>query len=146
MRSPPIRAVVDTNVIFEGLTKRDTAAGWIVEAALAGLFQPCISNALAYEYADVLSRKLSSERWEQVRPLLRGFLDRAEPVVVYFAWRPSSPDPADEHVIDCAMSAAAVIVTENLRDFRRARSRLGIPVSTPVEFLQSLRSSLTSNQ
>lgn len=53
MRSPPIRAVVDTNVIFEGLTKRDTAAGWIVEAALAGLFQPCISNALAYEYADV---------------------------------------------------------------------------------------------
>ena len=133
-----VRAVIDTNVVFEGLTKRDTAAGWIVEAWLAGLFRPCISNALGYEYVEVLSTKLSPKRREQVRPLLRGLLEAAERIGIHFTWRPSSPDPGDEHVIDCAMNAGAIIVTWNVRDFRRAQSQLGLPISTPVEFLRYL--------
>jgi predicted nucleic acid-binding protein len=139
MRSSPVRAVVDTNVVFEGLTKRDTAAGWIVEAWLADLFRPCISNALAYEYVEILANKLSPHRWELIRPLLHGLLERADPVAVYYSWRPSSPDPGDEHVIDCAMNAGAIIVTWNVRDFRSAQSQLGLPVQTPVEFLRRLR-------
>ncbi len=135
MRELAVRAVVDTNVVFEGVTKRDTSGGWIVDAWLAGLFQPCISNALAYEYHEVLSRKLSPQRWDLILPLLRGLLQQAEPVVVRFSWRPSSPDPGDEHVVDCAMNAAAVIV----RDFRRAQSQLGIPVANPVQFLRRLK-------
>ena len=139
MRDLRLRVVVDTNVVFEGVTQRNTAAGWIVDAWLKGLFRPCISNALAYEYREVLATKLSTQRWELIRPLLLGLLDMAEPVVVHFSWRPSSPDPGDEHVIDCAMNAAAVIVTSNVRDFRRAQSELGIPVATPVQFLRRLK-------
>jgi predicted nucleic acid-binding protein len=52
--SIPLRVVVDTNVVFEGLTCQGNAAGLIVEAWLANLFQPCISNTLAYEYVDVV--------------------------------------------------------------------------------------------
>jgi predicted nucleic acid-binding protein len=43
-----IRAVIDTNVVFEGLTHRGGPAGVIVSAWMAELFQACISQALAY--------------------------------------------------------------------------------------------------
>ena len=35
----PLRAVIDTNVIFEGLTKQGGSAGVIIEAWLGDLFQ-----------------------------------------------------------------------------------------------------------
>lgn len=56
-----LRIVIDTNIVFEGLTKKGSAAGLIVDAWLAGLLDVYVSNALAYEYMDVLSRKLSEK-------------------------------------------------------------------------------------
>lgn len=65
-------------------------------------------------------------------------IDRANPVVVYYTWRPMSPDPGDQHVIDCAMNAGAIVITENTRDFRMARESLGLQVLTPLQLLQVL--------
>ena len=42
-------------------------------------------------------------------------------MVIHYSWRPMSPDPGDEHVIDCAMNAGATVVTWNVRDFKAAR-------------------------
>ena len=56
--APLLCVVIDTNVVFEGLTKQGSAAGLVIDAWLAGLLQVHVSNALAYEYEDVLSRKL----------------------------------------------------------------------------------------
>lgn len=133
-----LRAVIDTNVMFEGLTHKGGAPGLIVDAWLAELFRPCVSNALAYEYADVLSRKLSSRRWQDIKPTLGTLLMKAEFTVVYFMWRPSSPDPADEHLIDCAMNAGAILVTSNIKDFKTAQSSLGLNVMNPVDFIVQL--------
>jgi predicted nucleic acid-binding protein len=130
-----VRAVIDTNVLFEGLTRHGGAPGLIMDAWMAGLFHPCVSNALAYEYADVLSRKLSVERWRKLNPVLGTLLLKAEFTNIYFRWRPSSPDPADEHLIDCAMNAGAIVVTSNLKDFRLAQSSLGLGVLRPVDFI-----------
>lgn len=130
-----LRGVIDTNVVFEGLTRRGSAPGVIVDAWLAGVFDACISNALGYEYHQTLSRKLAPHRWLKIRPTLKMLLARAEPIDIRYTWRPSSPDPGDEHIIDCAMNAGAVVVTFNLRDFEMARAALGLPVLTPVEFL-----------
>lgn len=132
------RFVIDTNVLFEGLSKRGGASGMLVEGWLARLFRAYVSNALAYEYTDVLSRKLSAPRWKRVRPVLGTLLSRAQFVVVYYTWRPMSSDPGDEHVIDCAMNAGASVVTWNLRDYRSAQQELGLKVQTPVEALTSL--------
>ncbi len=133
-----IRAVIDTNVVFEGLTQRDGPAGIIVSAWMAELFQSCVSQALAYEYADVLARKLAPERWARIRLALDALLHRAELVTAYYSWRPSSPDPGDEHVIDCAMNARAIVVTSNLRDFELARVELHLPILSAVDFLALL--------
>ncbi len=135
---PVLRAVIDTNVVFEGLTKQGGAPGLIINAWLAGLFRPCVSNSLAYEYADVLSRKLSEARWQQIKPILGTLFTRVEFVTIYYSWRPISPDPGDDHVVDCAMNAGAPIVTSNIRDFRPVVQTLRLEVITPVEFATRL--------
>jgi predicted nucleic acid-binding protein len=135
---PLLRVVIDTNVVFEGLTKQGGASGLIVDAWLARLVVVCVSNALAYEYDDVLSRKLAPERWVLLKPLLGKLLSIAEHTIIYFSWRPTSPDPGDDLAIDCAMNAGAIIVTSNIKDFRSARDSLGLRVMTPVEFVTTL--------
>jgi predicted nucleic acid-binding protein len=132
------RVIVDTNVLFEGLTRQGGAAGLVVEAWLAGLFLPFVSNALAYEYLDVFSRKLTAKRWSEIKPVLGMLLAKSEFVRIYFRWRPISPDRADEHIVDLAMNAGALIVTNNTRDFKLAEKSLGVRVMTPVEFVLDL--------
>ncbi len=134
MPATPIpKVVLDTNVLFEGLTQQGGASGLVIDACLAGLLSVHVSNALAYEYADVLSRKLSAKRWQRIRPVLGELLTRAQFVTVYFTWRPISPDKGDEHVIDCAMNAGAAVVTSNVRHFQKAKQSLGLAVITPLD-------------
>ena len=135
---PLLRVVVDTNVVFEGLTKKGGASGLIVDAWLAGLMVVCVSNTLAYEYDDVLSRKLAKGRWIEIQPVLARLISIAEYTSIYFSWRPTSPDPGDDLAIDCAMNADAIVVTSNIKDFRSAREWLGLRVMTPVEFVSVL--------
>jgi predicted nucleic acid-binding protein len=137
---PLLRIVVDTNVVFEGLTKQGGASGLIVDAWLAGLMVVCVSNALAYEYDDVLSRKLSEERWSKLQPVLGQLLSVTQYTNIYFSWRPTSPDAGDDLVIDCAMNAGAILVTSNIQDFRSAKESLGLRVLTPVQFVSILAS------
>jgi predicted nucleic acid-binding protein len=137
---PLLKIVVDTNVLFEGLTKQGGASGLIIDAWLAGLVVVCVSNAVAYEYEDVLARKLSEGRWSSLKPALAQLLNIAQYTNIYFSWRPTSPDAGDDLVIDCAMNAGAIVVTSNIRDFRSAQVSLGLRVMTPVEFVNLLAS------
>jgi predicted nucleic acid-binding protein len=132
------RIVIDTNVLFEGLTKQGGASGLLIEAWLAGLMTVCVSTALAVEYESVLSRKLSASRWHPLQAVLGHLLSLAEYVPIYYTWRPSSPDPGDEFVVDCGMNARAIVVTYNLRDLRDASKTLGLIVMSPAEFLRHL--------
>ncbi len=136
--APLLRVVIDTNVVFEGLTKQGSAAGLVIDAWLAGLIQVHVSNALAYEYEDVLSRKLSDARWQELKPILGKLLSRSHFTTIYYAWRPTSPDAGDDIVIDCAMNVSAIVTTSNLRDFRNARESLGLQVMAPAELVIKL--------
>ena len=134
-----MRAVIDTNVVFEGVTAKGGAAGMVIDAWIRGEFEPFVSTTLAYEYRDVLARKLGNDRWIIIRPMLIAMFRQAVVVDIFFTWRPASPDRGDDHVIDCAMNANAPIVTENVRDFKLAQRSLGMAVMTPAEFLARLR-------
>lgn len=130
--------VIDTNVVFEGLTQTGSAAGLVVEAWQHGLICPHVSNALAYEYVDVLSRKLSPAKWDKIQPVLKFMLTQARFVKIHYTWRPSSPDPGDDLVIDCALNAGVPVVTSNLRDFRSAHYALGLKIMAPLAFVTLL--------
>lgn len=136
--APLFRVVVDTNVVFEGLTKQGSAAGFVIDAWLAGLIQVHVSNALAYEYEDVLSRKLSAARWQELQPVLGTLLSYSQFTKIYYSWRPTSPDAGDDLVIDCAMNANAIVTTSNLRDFRNAKESLGLQAIAPVQLVTQL--------
>jgi len=138
----PIRVVLDTNVVFEGLTKRSGACGLIIDAWQAGIITVCLSTSLILEYEDVFSRKLAAHRWPVVRRILKGlFAQHTKFVDIAFTWRPVSPDSGDDHVIDCTMNASAILVTSNVRDFAEARRKIGLQVLTPSEFLAALLNS-----
>lgn len=132
-----LRAVIDTNVLFEGLTIRGTC-GLIVDSWVAQLFSPCVSTSLAYEYQDVLGKKIGDKRRPMLLQALQALLTRAEFVPIYFTYRPSSPDPGDDHVIDCVMNARASLVTLNRKDFEESSRRLGFSLLSPEEFLALL--------
>jgi predicted nucleic acid-binding protein len=73
-----------------------------------------------------------------LQPALGSLLKKAQFVTIYYSWRPISPDPGDDHIIDCAMNSNAIIVTANLRDFRLAQESLGVQVMSPLEFVLEL--------
>jgi len=133
-----MRAVIDTNVLVSGLA-RTGVDGQVVEAWAGRAFLPCVSTALALEYEEVLVRKVGPERREDIRMALQALLARADFVPIRFTYRPASPDPDDDHVIDCAMNAAVPVVTSNVRDFAGPATRLGFEVLRPDEFLARLR-------
>lgn len=135
--SDVMRAVVDTNVLFEGLSKRGTC-GRVVDAWVGRRFTPCVSTALALEYEEVLTNKFNQRRRRSILAALQALLARVEFVPVHFLTRPLSPGADDDLVIECAFNARAVIVTSNLRDLRVAEKVLQIPVLTPETFLLEL--------
>ena len=132
-----IRAVIDTNVLFEGLTHLGPSAK-LVDAWVAQSFRPCVSTALALEYQDVLARKLVPSRGKAALMALQALLARCEYVPIYYSYRPASRDPGDDFVVDCVLNSHSVLVTQNVRDFVSVSRELGFQVFRPAEFLTEL--------
>ena len=108
----------------------------IVSAWAEGLFTPCVSNALLYEYIEVFSHKFSEAGWRYTEPVFAALIARADFIPIRFSWRPSVPDAGDEHVVDCVMNAHALLVTHNLKDFQGAASQLGFDVMNATTFIE----------
>ncbi len=134
----PFRVVIDTNVVFEGLTNHKSVCRLVIEAWRAGFIDVYVSNALAYEYLDIFTRKLSPHRWESLRADMGNLLERANFVPIHFSYRPASPDPGDDFVIDCAMNADATVITSNVKDFQRAGQYLGLRLLRPAQLIALL--------
>jgi len=132
-----IRAVVDTNVLFEGLTRLGPAAD-VIDAWVGRRFRPCVSTALALEYQDVLARKLRPERGDSALMALQALLVRCEYVPIYYSYRPASRDPGDDFVVDCVLNSQAMLITYNVRDFADAARHLGFKVLQPSELMLAL--------
>ncbi len=81
---------------------------------------------------------LSPTQWQQAKPILRRLISYIQFVPIYYSWRPLSPDPGDEHVIDCALNANAIVITSNLKDFKIAQQEVGLSVMSPSEYINFL--------
>jgi predicted nucleic acid-binding protein len=130
-------AVVDTNVLFEVLTRLGSSAE-VIDAWAGRRFRPCVSTALALEYQDVLARKLRPARGESALMALQALLVRCEYVPIYYSYRPASRDPGDDFIVDCVLNSRAALITYNVRDFADPSRRLGFKVLQPKEFMLPL--------
>lgn len=133
-----LRAVVDTNVLVSGLN-RTGLEGAVIDAWADQAFQPCVSTALALEYQDVLARKFPEVRRETAMRALQALLVRCEYVPIRYTYRPASPDPGDDFVVDCVLNSQALLITANVRDFQGPGAELGFQVVGPKAFLDLMK-------
>ena len=139
------RIVVDTSVVVAALVRASGGhCSQVLRLCLTHRCQPLVGEKLFNEYESVLFRARlfaqcplnPTERAE----FFAGFASVCEWVTVHYLWRPNLPDEGDNHVLELAVAGGArAIVTQNVRDFRRAELRFPeIEILTPTEFLQKL--------
>ena len=105
---------------------------------------PLASPPLFLEYEEVLKRPehrlahgLSSEQIDEFLAELAALI---EPVELHFQWRPQTPDPNDEMVLETAINGRAnALVTYNVADFAVAAKRFKISVLSPAGLLKKLK-------
>ncbi|MBI4517405.1 MAG: putative toxin-antitoxin system toxin component, PIN family [Deltaproteobacteria bacterium] len=133
-----MRAVVlDTNVVVSGLRSQRGAAFRLLSLVGSGRFEHCMSVALAFEYADAVTRPGAGIRLR--RPVIEDILDylcaSARKVKIHFLWRPTLADPKDDMVLEVAVCGGCeAIVTYNIRDFRGCGA-FGVRAIRPQKFL-----------
>jgi putative PIN family toxin of toxin-antitoxin system len=134
----PVRVVLDTNVIVAAFQSGTGASNAILRELGTGKFTHVYSNALLYEYEEVLLR-LNLLGVTQLETFLAFFVQQGEAAMIYFRLHPQLKDPKDEHILELAVNArASYLVTFNLKDFLPAR-QFGINVTLPRDFLQLMK-------
>jgi putative PIN family toxin of toxin-antitoxin system len=138
------RVVIDTSVFAGALVGGTGYNRRVIRACLSGRLKPLMGQALFLEYEDVLSRsaifRTSPLSRQERQELFAAFLSVCEWVQIYFSWRPNLPDEADNHIVELAVAGgAAMIVTNNLRDFQGADLRFpDLRMVAPRELVKEL--------
>ena len=132
-----MRVVLDTNVIVSGLNFPGNER-LVLELALRGRFELCLSPFILEEVDGVLTRKFgwSEERSYQAIRTLRDAATIIEP-----RQRPPviSGHPADNRILECAVEAAAdYLVTGDRRHLLPLKERLGVRILNAPLFLSAL--------
>lgn len=138
------RVVLDTSVVVAALRSRTGASNVLLRQVALRELTPLVTTALFLEYEDVLRRPeqrlAHGLDLAQIDRFLAALASACEPVDVRFQWRPQLSDPNDEMVLEAAVNGRADrLVTHNVRDFRSAGEKFGLPVLRPGEMLLELR-------
>src|SRR5215475_337475 len=123
-----MRIVLDTSVVVAGLRTQLGAGNAVSRHVAHQRFVPLASPPLFLEYEDVLKRPehrlVHGLSLEAIDEFLAEFAALIEPVEVHFQWRPQTPDPNDEILLETAINGRAdAVVTYNVVDFAAAAKR-----------------------
>lgn len=137
--------MLDTDVVVAAMRSPLAGSAELLRRIRAGRATMLLSVALALEYESqclMAEQRLASGLGEvEVGVFLDRLISMAEPVQMFFRWRPQLRDPGDELVLDAAVNGgASAIVTFNEKDLRAARTAFDIEVSRPGEILRRLES------
>jgi putative PIN family toxin of toxin-antitoxin system len=135
--------VIDTSVLITALRSHAGAAAEVIRKVLRGDLETLMDFKMACEYRDVALRAKHLHASGKSRSETEAVLDALEaiavPVLVAFRYRPLSPDPEDDMVLDVAINGNAdVIVTNNTKHFREAAECFHMQVLTPAELLKKM--------
>lgn len=134
-----MRIVLDTNVLVSGLLNSYGACGGILGLLLEGRVTVCADARILMEYGDVLRRPELSIDPVRATAVL-DFIAGVAEMHVGTALRNPMPDPDDAAFLEVALAAGVdALVTGNLRHFP-ARSRAGVSVLSPADFLKTMAS------
>lgn len=131
------QAVLDTNVLISAQRSRRGASSKLLSLVGTGQFEIHLSVPLTLEYEAVLMRYRLDLGLSQddVTDLVDALCALSMLHEIHYLWRPYLRDPADEFVLDLAVTARCdSIITFNQQDFVGAE-QFGIRVISPGEFL-----------
>lgn len=132
--------VLDTNVLFSAMRSSLGSSHCLLQKIDHNALQLHLSTPLVLEYEAVLKRNLSINTLD-VDAVVDYLCQIAEKHGIFYLWRPILRDPKDDHILELAVKANAIIVTWNIKDFEPATSKFGIEVITPRELLRRMEAS-----
>jgi putative PIN family toxin of toxin-antitoxin system len=133
-----LRVVLDTNVYIAIFTSPQGKLGAIWEQALQGTYTLLTSTAIVAELAGVLREKF---QWstEAITARAKRFVRIAEIITPKTVPNVIQNDPADNHILACALAGQAdLIVSGDRRHLLPLKAYEGIPIVAPVDFLRML--------
>ena len=138
--------VLDTYILVAAMWSREGASYQLLRRALQGRLPIAVSVALALEYEAVLTRSVIRDAsWassDEIDRLLDAVFDSAVwAAPIRTRLRPSTRDPDDDMVLECAVQVGAkAIVTMNQRDFQPANELYRVALMKPGTLLAQLLS------
>ena len=132
--------VLDTNVLFSAMRSSLGVSYRLLKKIDQEPLRLHISTPLVLEYESVLKRNHSLSNVD-VEAVVDYLCHISEKHGIFYLWRPILRDPQDDHILELAVKANAMIVTWNLKDFEPAFSKFGLEVITPRELLYRLERS-----
>ena len=132
------RVVLDTNVILAAMRSQTGASHRLLLTIGHPRWQSVITPALMYEYEDVARRPgiapgLSPQ---EITNILNLIYQESHLQLVWFSWRPLSPDPGDDAILEAAIAGGCdYVVSFNERHLCAARE-FGIEILKPADLLK----------
>jgi predicted nucleic acid-binding protein len=132
------RVVLDTNVVLAGMRSQSGASHRLLVTIGRAPWQSIVTPALMYEYEDVARRPgappgLSAQ---DITNILDMIYRESHRQFVWFSWRPLSPDPGDDAILEAAIAGQCdYVVSFNERHLRVVRE-FGIEILKPVDMLK----------
>lgn len=139
----PLRVVLDTSVVRAGFVSARGASRLLLVKVLEGEVAAAASTALMLQYEDVLMRPATLSEAGVQMDVATSFVDdlcaACIPIRIHVVWRPQSPDPGDDLVIDAAVNGLAdVIATYDQRHLQEPAARFGITAERPADVLRRI--------
>ena len=129
--------VLDTNVLFSAMRSSLGTSYRLLQQIDHESLKLHLSTPLVLEYESVLKRNNLLDKVD-VDAVVDYLCHISEKHGIFYLWRPILQDPQDDHILELAVKANAMIVTWNTKDFVPATDKFGIEVVTPRELLKKL--------
>lgn len=137
--------MLDTASFVTAIRSSGGAAGEVMRMIFREEVVVLMDFKLGLEYREVALRpehvNASALNRGEILELIEALEAFSEPVEVLIKNRPLTSDPDDDMVMDLAINGGAeALVTGNTKHFASAGKRFGIPVLSPTELLEQIRS------
>lgn len=129
------RAIVDTNVVV-ALRSSLCASHSLLLTLGHPKWQAVVTPALMYEYEDVLWRAELELQRDKIINVLDLLYKTAHRQLVWFSWRPISPDPGDDLIVEAAIAGSCDFVVSYNQRHLRVLENFGIRVLQPADLLR----------
>jgi len=137
-RNTGLRVVLDTNVYIAIFTRPENAVFQVWTHAVHNHYELIVSPVIVGEFARVTRRDF---HWDEKKVRLHVRVINKTGTIVVPQTIPDviiKEDPADNHILACALAGNANLIVSHDLDLLRLKTYDGIGIISPIDFLNTL--------